>query len=95
MNLHRIKKIDTKLEAMRAIEVTGKVDSQGQIWLDQPLSDAIEQRVRIIVLLAETDDISEQEWCEAAAKNPSFAFLHDAEEDIYSLSDGQPVSYEG
>ncbi len=81
---------------MRAIEVTGKVNSQGYLQLDQPLSDAIDQRVRVIVLLAESDgDISESEWCEAAAKNPSFAFLQDAEEDIYTLNDGHPVNYEG
>ena len=81
---------------MRAIEATGKVNSQGNLQLDQPLSNAIDRRVRVIVLLAESDgDIDEQAWCETAAKNPSFAFLQDAEEDIYTLNDGKPVSYEG
>ena len=80
---------------MQAIETTGKIDSQGQIRLDRPLTAAVEQRVRVIVLLAETDDIDEREWREAAANNPSFAFLQDVEEDIYTLNDGQPVSYEG
>ena len=81
---------------MRAIEATGKVNSQGYIQLDQPLSDAVDRRVRVIVLLAESDgDIDEQAWREAAAKNPSFAFLQDAEEDIYTLNDGKPVSHEG
>lgn len=81
---------------MQAIEATGKVNSQGHLQLDQPLSDATERRVRVIVLFAEPDgDIDEREWCEAAASNPSFAFLQDVEEDIYTLNDGKPVSNEG
>jgi hypothetical protein len=34
------------------------------------------------------------EWERAIATNPSFAFLNDPEEDIYTLEDGKPVSYE-
>lgn len=79
---------------MQAIEATGIVNSQGYLQLDQPLSDAKDQRVRVIVLLAEADgDIEEQEWNKAASTNPAFAFLHDAEEDIYTLNDGTPVFY--
>lgn len=80
----------------QAIEATGIIDSQGHLQLDQPLSDAKDQRVRVIVLLADAENsINEQEWLSAAATNPSFAFLQDAEEDIYTLNDGQPVNYEG
>lgn len=80
----------------QAIEATGIIDSQGYLQLDQPLSDAKAQRVRVIVLLAENDDtITEQFWLKAAATNPSFAFLEDTEEDIYTLNDGQPINYEG
>ncbi|MGF1538720.1 MAG: hypothetical protein ACFB4J_19840 [Elainellaceae cyanobacterium] len=80
----------------QAIEATGIIDSQGYLQLDQPLSDAKAQRVRVIVLLTEDDDtITEQVWLKAAATNPSFAFLEDTEEDIYTLNDGQPVNYEG
>ncbi|MEM8506073.1 MAG: hypothetical protein AAF716_23350 [Cyanobacteria bacterium P01_D01_bin.1] len=81
---------------IQAIEATGTIDSQGYLQIDQPINIAKDQRVRIIVLLAETEDsISEQDWLKAAATNPSFAFLHDAEEDIYTLDHGQPVSHEG
>ena len=80
----------------QAIEATGTIDSQGHLQLDQPLSSARDQRVRVIVLLEEIEDsIEEQDWLKAAATNPSFAFLYDAEEDIYTLNDGQPVRYEG
>lgn len=33
-----------------------------------------------------------EEWESAVATNPSFAFLGDPEEDIYTLEDGKPVS---
>ncbi len=39
-------------------------------------------------------NINSAEWNKIAANNPSFAFLHDSEEDIYTLEDGIPVSYE-
>jgi hypothetical protein len=81
---------------MQAIEATGMVTSQGEIQLDQPLSNGKAQRVRVIILLSESDsDIDEHTWAQAAATNPAFAFLHDPEEDIYTLNDGKPVSYEG
>jgi len=80
----------------QAIEATGKIDSRGYLQLDQPLSNAKDQRVRVIVLLAANDDtINEQDWLKAVATNPSFAFLEDAEEDIYTLNDGKPVNHEG
>ena len=41
------------------------------------------------------DDLDEQTWLHAIATNPIFAFLHDPEEDIYTLEDGKPISYEG
>ncbi len=73
----------------QAIETTGIIDSRGHLQLDQPLNNNKEQRVRVIVLLADTEDtIDEQGWLKAAATNPSFAFLQDAEEDIYTLNDG-------
>ncbi len=34
------------------------------------------------------------EWERAIATNPSFAFLNDPEEDIYTLEDGKPVNPE-
>lgn len=79
---------------MQAIEATGTLDAQGQLQLDNPLPQAKPSRVRIIVLLPEEDDLSseieEQTWVNAIATNPSFAFLHDPDEDIYTLEDGKP-----
>jgi hypothetical protein len=45
--------------------------------------------------MPEEADLNEETWLRAVASNPSFAFLNDPEEDIYTLADGQPVNYEG
>lgn len=78
--------------AMKAIEATGTVDEQGQLYLDGPLTLIGPRRVRVIVLLPEEADIDidEREWLQAAASNPAFDFLKDPIEDIYTLIDGKP-----
>jgi hypothetical protein len=38
---------------MRAVEVTGTVDRQGHLFLDQPIDVDISSRVRVIVLFSE------------------------------------------
>ena len=40
-------------------------------------------------------DIALAQWTKIAANNPSFAFLHNPEEDVCTLEDGITVSYEG
>jgi hypothetical protein len=80
---------------MKAIEVTATVDEQGQLHLDQPLKVTKSGRVRALLLFPEDDEIDEMEWLKAAASNPVFAFLHDPEEDIYTLEDGKPLDDEG
>jgi hypothetical protein len=74
----------------RAVEMTGTVDEQGQLHLDGPLSFISPQRVRVILLFPAETDIDEQEWLRAAARNPTFDFLNDSAEDIYTLADGKP-----
>ncbi len=79
---------------MRAIEATGTLNTQGQLQLDRPRPQEKPSRVRIIMLISD-DDMDVGEWENAIATNPSFAFLSDPEEDIYTLADGNPVSHEG
>jgi hypothetical protein len=50
--------------------------------------------VRVIVLTTAEEEISEEEWLKAAARNPAFQFLHDAAEEIYTLEDGKPIEVE-
>ena len=80
---------------MRAIEATGILNTQGQLQLDMPRPQERPSRVRIIMLISDDDDLNPGEWENAIATNPSFAFLHDPEEDIYTLADGKPVNHEG
>lgn len=47
---------------MRAIETTATVDEQGQLTLDQSLDIATSQRVRVIVLIAEDEDVTGQAY---------------------------------
>ena len=39
---------------MRAVEVTGTIDREGHLLLDQPFGEDIASRVRVIVLFSET-----------------------------------------
>ena len=48
---------------MKAIEVTGTVNNKGQLSLDKPLTVNESTRVRVIVLLSDTD--SEDELSES------------------------------
>ncbi|MBN2551096.1 MAG: hypothetical protein JXB15_18180 [Anaerolineales bacterium] len=76
--------------SLAAIEVGGTVDENRQLRLDQELPITGPRRVRVIVLFPAEEEPDEREWLYAAARNPAFASLRDAEEDIYSLSDGKP-----
>ncbi|MEM9120334.1 MAG: hypothetical protein AAGD09_20975 [Cyanobacteria bacterium P01_F01_bin.56] len=42
---------------MKAIETTATIDDQGQLSLDAPLAVIPNQRVRVIVLIAEADEL--------------------------------------
>lgn len=51
-------------------------------------------QVRVLVLYPLSEEWGEQEWLQAAARNPAFAFLSDPKEDIYTLADGEPFDDE-
>jgi len=47
-----------------------------------------------VLILSDWDDIdNEESWLKYAAQNPSFQFLSEPEEDIYSVNDGEPFQY--
>ena len=76
---------------IKAIEVQGEIDEQRRLHLDEPLPVVKPGRVWVIILLPEESETDEEhEWLKAASGNPAFAFLDDAEEDIYSVTDGKP-----
>lgn len=80
---------------MKAIETTGTIDRERRLLLDEPLPIAGPSRVRVIILVTEDTDITEQDWLAAASANPSFDFLKEPSEDIYTLVDGKPFHDQG
>lgn len=75
---------------MKAIETTGTIDKQKRLILDESIPVSEKSRVRVIILLPEENDIDEREWLHAATTNPSFDFLKESEENIYTDTDGKP-----
>jgi len=74
----------------KAIEVTGTIDAQHHLLLDEALPVSGPTRVRVIILIPEEAEIDEAEWLRAAASNPAFDFLKSPQEHIYTLADGKP-----
>ncbi len=74
---------------MRAIEVTGSVNENGFIALDEPIVITKPRRFRGILLLPDTD-ITE-EWSPTGIDASLREYLDDPEEDIYTLEDGEPI----
>ena len=73
---------------MQALETTGTIDKQGFLHLSKPLIYR-EKSVKVIVLLPDEEENEEKLWLKATSNNPVFNFLHDENEDIYSLKDGE------
>ncbi len=74
---------------MKAIEITGNINEQGKVELDQPLTATKPTHFRGILLFPELDDT--QEWSLAALNASTNELLSDPEEDIYILEDGKPI----
>ncbi|NER81117.1 MAG: hypothetical protein F6K42_16435 [Leptolyngbya sp. SIO1D8] len=82
---------------MQAYELSATLTSNGQLVLPDFHLDPIfhNSQIRVIILVEETSDIPDNEWLNSAAHNPAFDFLHNPEENIYSLDDGKPFEYQG
>ncbi|MBD3375973.1 hypothetical protein GF406_13135 [candidate division KSB1 bacterium] len=80
---------------IQAIETTAIIKDQKQLLLDEPISLRGGDKVRLIILLPEENDIDHAEWLSAAAANPVFDDLNDPAEDLYTDADGKPFSDQG
>ncbi|MBU0764671.1 MAG: hypothetical protein KJ607_07545 [Bacteroidetes bacterium] len=76
---------------MKAIETTGVIEKSGLLKLDKRVNYPKKQKVKVIILYNEDDDINEKLWLTSISDNPAFAFLNDKAEDIYSIDDGKPI----
>lgn len=54
---------------MKAIEVMGTINEQGQIFLDQPLTVDKNTRVRVIVVVTENQEVQDEELLESAQES--------------------------
>ncbi len=75
---------------MKAIETTGTIEDQYHLHVDHPLPFQGPRRVKVIILAEEMNEIQEREWLKMAGQSPSFEFLKEACEEIYTLDDGKP-----
>jgi hypothetical protein len=78
---------------MEAIEITAKTDKHGHLKINYPTNKR-ESNVRIIILVDEkNDDVDDEKlWMNSISSNPAFNFLKDINEEIYSLTDGEPFN---
>ena len=81
---------------MRAIEMTGIVDSRGQLLLESRVPIEGSHKVRVLILVDEvSDEPDEAGWLKAASQTGSFDFLRGPGEDVYSDQDGVPFDAQG
>ena len=78
---------------MKAIEITTKTDKSGHLKINYPMNKR-DSNVRVIILVDEKNDEVDEEmlWLNSISSNPAFDFLKDSNENIYSLSDGEPFN---
>ena len=84
---------------MKTIETTGVINDSNIITINKNIAvKYLNKSVRLFILLQDnekdTDDIDEQLWLKIVSKNSAFDFLHDEDEDIYSITDGKPFNNE-
>ncbi len=78
---------------MKAIEIESTTDAGGNLKIDYKLA-LPDRKVRVLILVDEVqyENQEEDQWMESISNNPSFSFLKDSAEDIYSNKDGEPVN---
>lgn len=76
------------------IETTGVLNSDQELLLDVALPFMNKNKVKITLTFEDPDPI-DNDMQGFIMNNPSFDFLKDPEEDIYSYGDGKPFKYEG
>lgn len=74
---------------MKAIKIKSKTNKKGHLKLDLGFKEA-DKNVKVLVLLEEEIN-DENDWLKVVSNNPTFDFLKEEEEDIYSLEEGKKV----
>ena len=69
---------------MKAIETTATINERGQLSLDSPLEVSLNQRVRVIVLIAEDEALDPDD-------TPKEVVLQDLREGLQEALSGQTI----
>ncbi|HGJ67617.1 TPA: hypothetical protein ENS27_19830 [bacterium] len=80
------------MHTIKTIEVTGTIDNENQITLDEPLPIVESTHIRMLIFISDDSEIDELDWLRSASVNPAFDFLKDPKEDIYTINDGRPFN---
>jgi hypothetical protein len=77
---------------MSVIEINSKTDGKGLLRFNYNLNKS-NRRVRILIMVDDNIKSADEEalWMQSIASNPAFDFLYDPAEDIYSITDGEPI----
>ena len=76
---------------MKAIELFSKTDKNGHLKINYPLN-LPDSKVRILLLVEDdVEKVEESEWLTSISNNPAFDFLAEEGENIYSLTEGEPL----
>jgi hypothetical protein len=74
---------------MKVIEIKSRTDIKGYLNMSYPLNTK-ERVVGAEILYDDSIENEETLWLKFAGRSPSFSFLMDKEEDVYSFEDGEP-----
>jgi len=74
---------------MKAIEIKAKTDNNGNLSISEKLNLS-NKEVRVLILVEEDEEMEENSWLTAISNNPSFSFLAEPEQDIYTTKHGKP-----
>jgi uncharacterized alpha/beta hydrolase family protein len=77
---------------MSVIEINSKTDSKGLLKFNYNLKKS-NRRVKILIMVDDNKKTSDEEalWMQSIVTNPAFDFLNDPAEDIYTITDGEPI----
>jgi hypothetical protein len=76
---------------MKAIEIKAKTDKNGNLSISEKLNFS-NKEVRVLILVDDDEDLDEKSWLKTLSKNPSFSFLAEPDQDIYTNKHGKPFN---
>jgi hypothetical protein len=76
---------------MKTIEIKAKTDKNGNLSISEKLNFS-NKEVRVLIFVEEDEEMDEKSWLAAISNNPSFSFLAEPDQDIYTTKHGKPFN---